>query len=440
MATRTGNQLLDDFSRYIGDQEIIGDLTPSGNGSTTTLVDTDLSRYGDDYFNDWWVRITESGGDQYKVLRVTDFVSSTGTLTFAPAITSTTTATTFELHKINPEQKFTALDEARFHVYPALGKLVYDETVTADGETYVFDIPSAVRRGPVAVYEEDPVPVDVEWNFANTPYGDSTDNWTASSLTASVYERDANDLLIPKYDENATKMVVAGSTNGTYKQTVANMQNSITAALAADRKMTFAAWVYCTEASRLTLTLEDDTGETSSSTHSGLGWQLLTVEKTIDGDNSTTLTIGFDISSDTAPVTAYWNRAWFYFGEPERVTECYRMAHEFDPRRDQTIQKVDLTYTPMRGHQLRFVGRDVISALGTTASSQATNTMEIDEPESEILFAQAAKILFRRLSMNLANFPEVLQRIQVNEAELNDLKRKWGMKPSGVRRVQSVFA
>lgn len=430
--SRTGNQLLTGFSRYLGDDVFPQGLQASGNGSTTTIVDTDLSGYSNDYFNGWYVRITEAGDDQYKVRRITDFVASTGTLTFAPAVTnSTTSSTTYELHKVDPNAKFSALDEARFVVYPALGELVYDDTTTADGESNVFDIPSAIRRGPTTVYEEYPISTRVDWNFAQDPDGDSTSNWTASNLTASTVDRDSSDLLVPKYAESATKLVVAGSTNGTYKQTVANMVNGITAALAADRRMTWAAWAYCTESSRLTLTLEDDTGESSSAAHQGLGWELLTVEKTIDGDNSTTLTIGFDVSSAANPVTAYWNHGWFYFGDKERVSDQYLLVQPHLVRRDDTTQQVELTYRPDRGHQLRFVGRDILSALGVTAATQATNTMAVDEYTSELLFAQAARILFRRLSMNLANFPEVAQRIALNEQELNDLKRKWGQSRTG---------
>jgi hypothetical protein len=49
----------------------------------TTLVDTDLARYDDDYWNNGIVRAVNPSDGVEQIRRVTDFVSSTGTLTVA---------------------------------------------------------------------------------------------------------------------------------------------------------------------------------------------------------------------------------------------------------------------------------------------------------------------------------------------------------------------
>lgn len=438
--SRTGNQLLSGLSRFIGDDVFPQGLAPSGNGSTTTIVDTDLTGFGDDYFNGWYIRITVSGSDQYKVLRVTDFVGSTGTLTFTPAITSTTASTTYELHKVDPHAKFTALDEARFTVYPALYEDVWDDTVTADGISHVFDIPAALRRGPVAVYEEAPLATEYDWNFLASPNGDSLTGWTATNATASIVTRDDSDLVVPKYGDSATKVVVDNGVEGKHSQLIADMANGITAAGAKGRRLTFAKWAHCLTASRLTLQLVDDDGLATSAAHGGKGWELLTATlNPVYTDNATLLTAEFVVSNDSSEVVFWHERGWLYYGDAERVTENYQHIITHTPRRDDNVQQVALTHKPARGHQLRFKGKGPLSALGTTIATQATNTMEVDEFSAEILFAQATKILFRRLSMNLSNFPEVAQRIAINEGELRDLKKKWGQENSEPMRMVSVF-
>ncbi len=59
------------------------------NGSTTTIIDSDLSAFGDDYFINATVTITESGHTaEDEVRTVSDFVQSTGTLTVSSAFSA----------------------------------------------------------------------------------------------------------------------------------------------------------------------------------------------------------------------------------------------------------------------------------------------------------------------------------------------------------------
>ena len=423
----SGQILLEDFSKFIGD------YTPSettGAGSSTTLVDTYLSRYGDDKIIDWYLRITENvNSNQYLVRRISDFVSSSGTCTVAPAFAGGATAsgTTYELHRYDPKDKFEALDEARIRVFPDLCIIRYNDTLTGDGINSVFDIPTTVRRGPLRAVEEVPMPVQANWNFITNPLNDSTTGWTASSATATTVTRDQSDLLIPKYDSVATKLAVAASTNGTYSQVVADMTNGITAAKAAGRKMTFAAWVYCMTASKVTLKLTDDTTTTTSSLHGGGGWELMTVTKTPISTNSTTLTATFDVANSAGAVTMWINRTWLYFGDANRVQDIYRYDRSYFVRRDDTTQKVYLDWVPRQGYQIRLIGQDILSELGTSIATQATNTMEVDDPAAQILYAEAAKILFAKRGLNTANVGEVAVRVQAAERLKEEIRKEWRM-------------
>lgn len=435
--SRTGNQLLLDLSRFIGDLDFPAGLTTTGAGSTTTLVDTALGRFGDDYILDWYVRITEDvNGNQYANQRVSNFVSSTTTATHGAFAGATGSGTTYELHRYSPDEKFSALDEARLTIFPALGTLVYDDSITADGDTHTFDIPTTVRRGPIDVWVEKPVSVDVDWNYDGDPHGDTTTKWTASSATLSTVSPSNDDRLVPKYqDSDATLITTAASTAATVTQVVAKMANGITAARAADRKMTAARWFYCTEADKVRLQiLEDsDTVVASGAYHGGKGWELLTVEGTVIGSNATTLSVRIDIASTANASVIAYQRGWFYFGSAERVMESWAPVSRGSVRRDDTTQQFTLPYKPARGLQVRLIGRDILSALGTAAATQATNTMEVDEAESELLCAEAAKVLYRRGILSGSSLNAIGPRLSLAEQEIAKLKQVWTQQSPGPR-------
>lgn len=437
----TGNQLLTQLSRYIGDLEFPEGLTTTGAGSSTSLVDTALGRFGDDYLIDWYVRITENvNGNQYLARRISDFVSSTGTCTLAPAFAgATASGTDYELHSVAPHQKFSALDEARIPVYPALGVLVHNDHLTGDGVQRTFDIPSAIRRGPIQVFQEVYVSPQRDWNFSAKPLGDSTTGYTATGTTATILSFASRDMVVPKRGESCTKLVTAASQAATYNMLIANAANGLTAAMAADRKMSIVREVYCTEASKIRLGITDDSGTTYGSYHAGNGWELLTAERTIAGNNATTLTAVTDIASTANASTIYLERGWFYFGAAEKVTESWQEVHVSKIRRDNTTQQFTLSFIPSRGVQLRLVGRALLTELGNVAATQATNTMEVDEPEAELLCAEAAKILFRRGILSSSKMESLAGPMQLNEITLRDLKKRWKQSSPGPR-VASFWA
>ena len=71
--------------------------TTSGSGSTTTAVDATLFG-GDDEYNGYYIRIT-SGTYDGTTSRITDYTSSTGTMTFAAVGATVAGSTTYELWK-----------------------------------------------------------------------------------------------------------------------------------------------------------------------------------------------------------------------------------------------------------------------------------------------------------------------------------------------------
>ena len=434
----TGQNLLTGLSQFIGDD--YDNVTSATSSDGTTVVKNHLSAFGEDYFRDYYVRITQSGTNQYHIRRVKSFASASGTLTVDPAFPAVPQdGDAFELHKYEPSRKFTALDEARLRAYPQIAQLVFDETLTGDGYNREFSIPSTIRKGPVFAFIEYPIGVHDQWNYLSDPNFDSTSNWAASSVTASVFNQDDSNVLVPKYDDVATKLVVAASTAGTYSQVVANMNNSVTAAKVAGQKMTFAVWIYSRVASKIRIQLIDDSGTTSSDYHGGAGWELLTLEKNIVGNNSSLLTARIEVANNSTTFTGYADRGWLYLGDSGRVTSIYPSEMNARVRRDDTTQKIMFDNVPQARRQIRLVGRGPLSALGTTAASQATNTMEVDEPAAMILYAHAAQILFEREGI-YADIPqEVTARLGIIQERADDYEVKWPFRMLPGAKIQGPF-
>ena len=439
----TGDALIAGLGRYLGQPNFYFPFATTAAGSATSVVSTTLARWDDDALIDRFLRITKAAhAGIYQVRAASDFTGSTGTVTVAPGFgTAPGDACDMEMFGFDPAQGFIALDKARIEAYPALGRLIYDDTITADGLTSTFDIPATIRRGPMYVLEETPLEAAaLPWNFIAKPLGESTTGYTATGTTASTVTRNERDPLIPKYEQTCTKLVTAGSQAATYTLPIANAENGLTAALGADREMTYGRWVYCTEASKVRLGIEDDSGASySSSYHQGKGWELLTVEDTIVGNNATTLSAIIDIASTASPSTIYVERGWWYYGKAERVTERYNTSKQHRIRRDDTTQQFHLDFKPKRGYQIRCVGRETLSALGTTVATQATNTMELDEESAELLYATAAEILLRQQGLAVDDVPGLAAKIALVKPRLDRLHKRWAMH-APTARLKSMWA
>lgn len=434
----TGANLLIGLSEFIGDYHA---SSTTGAGSTTTLVDTGLRTIypGDDTIRGFYLRITETGHTAiFEVRRITSYSAATGTCTVAPAFSATTgSAKAYELHRYNPTKKFTALDEARLAAYPELCEVVFDETTTGDGFSRSFAIPTVMRDGPLFVMEEQPASAEPNWNLDGDTLGDDTTKWTASSATLSTVTRDESDPLIPKYDDSAVKIVVAASTAATVTQAVSSM-NSVAAAEPAGRTVSAARWVYCRLASKMRLQLIDDTTTTSGSYHQGRGWELLTVSKDVIGSNATTFSLRLDIASTASPLTAYISRGWLYYGDVERVLDTFDYTMMNIVRRDDTTKRIYLERPIKRGRQVRMVGRDTLSALGRTASTQVTNTMEVDEQSAQLLYAIAGQILFEREGFQ-ATDPDTQNRIATVLGRRAEFTSKFSIEMPTATRLRGMW-
>tara|TARA_Y100000996_G_scaffold339385_1_gene276303 strand:- start:540 stop:1628 length:1089 start_codon:yes stop_codon:yes gene_type:complete len=351
-------------------------------------------------------------------------------MTFAPTYTvAPQIYQKYELHRYDPAIKYQCIDEARYRVIDDLFKIVYDETLTGDGHSNSFDIPSSVRHGPVRVYEETPIGTNNTWNLLNTADLDALTNWTATNFTATLEADSTSDVTVPKYRDSCTRLYTTGSAVATYVQDVANM-SSVTASSAAGRKMTFGVWVYYrgfpSAQSVYASIVSNSSDAIISQMHTGNGWELLIAEGDIEGKNSTTLQVKITAETDSQGTVIFAERAWFYFGDASRITDRYDTLAGREVRRDDTIQRIYLNFIPNAGNQLRLEGRDYISSLGT-GTAQNTRSTEVDGASAQILYGAAAQILFEREGMSAESMEQLSNRIALADRRKSEVKDRMFM-------------
>lgn len=422
--TLTGEELLAGFSKFIGDY---WQSTTTATGTSTTLVDNTLGRWGDNALVDRFIRRTATEEVRRAIV---PFTRATGELTVQPAFsTSVGSGITYQLHRYDPVEKWRALDTARLAVLPWLFKEVRDDTVTADGRNDEFPIPAAVDWGPELCYIETPLDVGADWNLITDAdaRGKEASNWTASNVTVSTYAKTSADALIPKHEDTCLKLVTTGT--WTYTLTVSNF-DGITAASAAGRHVEYGMWVYSLSTSPALKLLTDAGTLATGTAHQGKGWELLRVEGDVAADNATTLSVQL---AGSGTLTLYRENAFFVFGQ---LPNPFDEDHPLRVERDETIQRFRLPGIPLRGRQIRLIGKAPLSALGT--SGQAAATMELNERSAQILYAAAAEELFGLELLSSPAMKDVLSRIAVVKDKRKAFQKEWKHRaPAG--RVVSPY-
>ena len=118
----------------------------SGNGSTTTIVDNTLIG-ADDNFNGRWVVFNDADGTAGQVTRVSDYTSSSTTLTLSPAVASSSaTSDTYELwdDEYNPAIIDEFINQAILEVTGHAWDPVENLSFHTDGNTLRYDVPSGI--------------------------------------------------------------------------------------------------------------------------------------------------------------------------------------------------------------------------------------------------------------------------------------------------------
>ncbi len=412
-----------ELSRQLGD---FWNSTTDGAGSTTTLVDSALKAYADDWIQDWsWVMLTEEPAGAaaiYDIRKVSSLDNSSGTLTVLDFDAAPGTGIDYELHRLfHPDDKNAALVYAARNGFPAIHEKVRDESFVAgnwltDGSFEIWTSSSELT------------------------------NYTASGPTLTQTST-AN---LFKHGTYSAK--ISGSV-GYLEQTVSEWDDL---KHLAGRNVTLSCQVHSDTADDLRIAIVyDGTNIEYSDYHPGdSAWttdsEPLKVQIAID-ENPTA--IKFRIYHDTAAGVSYVDDfrligpdgARLFIGGlglaqnvPHQVSVEQSNYNQRDPwlRLDMTPFNFEDGYmtTPgLKDRRLRIEGMGYLDFLVSGVSSTAwTATININSPQTDILVAQAALYLYTTMSM--PNFDSgTTERFQQMmgfwQGELDRRIRKFRMPP-----------
>jgi hypothetical protein len=193
----------------------------------------------------------------------------------------------------------------------------------------------------------------------------SLTNWTDSTHITAAVEVDTvspNNYMVYRGDQSA-KLTCAASNTGTFTISVTNPTNY------ESEELNFSIWVYSKYASLVSpmLQIDSDTAVTGTS-HSGGGWERLTVSTTASNVGST-IKAGLSFASNSAIYTVYADEAILTSGPSASPLGYETIVFDWDEEGDNLVFKSQ----PPPHYQLHVVG---CGALETLTAGADTITLE----------------------------------------------------------------
>ena len=416
MATTTLQNLRRQFGVYLGYGEQLGKdgeawTTTTNIGASTTIISTELRDYGfdditesgsgDDMFENWWVIIHGSNNAQ-TVRRVKSYDASAGQITVAGTnLSAESSSTDFELHKYSPTLLRELLNTARLRSFPDLCQPV-NKTLWSAQRQSRFEVPSAIIGTPTSIYLERGVSVDYGNNILSnadfeTFASSAFTNWSATTLDIAQEELTTSPTNYAVFrGESSAKCTSQTGSTGTLLQTISSPGSY------SGQTINLSIWVYCLTASVVSTSIVLN-GSTTLGTandgglHTGNGWELLTssVDSTV---TISSLSVGISIVSTATDNTEFYvDDAICVIGPSQEPVGGREVLNDwrYEPIMQGTSQRneVFFPYDLPDNYALRFEGRGYLSSL-----SAETDTLEIGQPQTDLLVAYAAYLHFERSS------------------------------------------
>lgn len=359
---RSMSDLMGDFVR--DPDGSVPTCSAQGGAAGITAIDILLSYYPDDFYNDWYFVLPQgpTGSGSYEVTRVVDFTGATGTLTLEPdASGQIASGQTYELHRYNPATKHLALNAARLQAIDALWLPVRDETLVVDN-------------------------LISNWDF-ETYAGGAFTNWV--SIGSPTLTQNTSYFM---HGSNAAN--IAGAAGVGIEQNIITSANSFGRIANARRKVLHVrGFLRATDASNIRLRLTfDGSTYTNGAYHSGDDdWESPdyhyfdvsipagATEMTISVEKSTAVAAQADvviawidpINRYTLPTTIHRRPSWIY-----------QQVNRDRPNGDYAPLSKD--NRALAGHILKLTGKGLLTEVTTE-----TGTMEVSDPETQLLYAEA---------------------------------------------------
>ena len=401
MPTSTWSTMRQDILRPMG---LLTSTTTTAalSSGANTVVDTKLrDRFPvDDYFNNqWFVHIT-SGNDTGKIRRITNYIQSSGTLEFIGTAWAGGDSPSFELTPFDPTEVLNLYNEAREIIYPDISMVRDVETIVTGNRQHTYTLPSTIRRVD-RVYignRRDANSGDnllLNGDFEDWTSATSPDYWSVTGSGASVnQEEDTSD---PENyavlsGDNSARLVVPGSVAVTLVQTFDSTLDRYTAVATQGMEANLSAWVYCTVASRVSLTID---GAVQSETHGGTGWELLRGSQILT-QTDTEAAVGLSITSGAA-IAVFVDEIWMTLGQSEISDVPYGELRNWDhvpPVAGASNGGILYFQETLRSKsRIRVVGRDMLSAV-----SGESSTVEVDGDLVQPLYDKVRQLVALRMA------------------------------------------
>lgn len=404
------------YAEEVGKDGTAWSTTTSLTGTAAAvLIDTKLRDYGfddfegaasgDDFFQNWWVMILGTNNAQV-VRRVASYDASAGQVTVAGTTLATepSGAVSFELHKYSPTLLRESLNTARVTSYPMLYAPVTRSLYTSTRQVR-YEIPSAIIGRPHSIWLDKGVhstygnSILTDGAFEVWTTSTSLTNWTATTLD-TLQESAATtpvNYAVFRDGYSARCQSQTGSV-GTLLQSISSPGTH------SGQRINLSVWVYCLTPSvvstRITVNGTITLGTAlNGGLHTGTGWELLTgsVDSLV---TITTLTVGVSVVSTATDDTEFYvDEAICVVGptqEPEDAAELVQ-SWEYVPIQQSTTARNEVVFPgafPDK-YRLRFEGKGYLSSV-----SAETDTFEIGAPQTQLLYAFAARELYSRLKQH----------------------------------------
>ena len=408
MPTSTWSTMRKDILRPMG--LLTSATTTDALTTNKVVVDTKLTdRFPvDDYFNNqWYVHIT-SGNDVGKIRRIIDYAQSTGTLTHGGANYAGGDSPSFELTPFDPTEVQNFYNEAREIVFPDICMVRDIETIVTGNRQHTYTLPNTIRKVD-RVYLGNRRNADtadnllINGDFEDWSSATSPDYWsvTGSGSPSVNQEEDTSD---PEnyavlHGDNSARLVVPASsgTTTTLIQTFDSTLDRYTAVATQGMECNVSAWVYCTVASRVSLTID---GQVQSETHGGTGWELLKGSQILT-QTDTEAAVGISVTSGGA-IAVFVDEIWMTLGQSEMIDVPYNELRNWDHvppvagASDGGVLRFQETL-PSK-HRIRIVGRDLLSP-----ASAEDGTVEVDGDLLHPLYDKVRSMIAQRLAASNPN-------------------------------------
>ncbi len=406
MPTSTWSTIRQDICRPLG--LVTGSTTTNISNGNALVVDTGLTKRFpvDSYFdNRWFVQLIPTSGDnQNDIRRITGFTQSSGTIACAGAnwTDNESGSINYELTPFDPSEVINFYNEVREQVFPDIALVRDVETIVTGLRQHTYTLPSTIRKVD-RVYLGNRRNADTSENlllngdFEDWTSSTSPDYWSVTGTGASVnQEADTSDPenYMVLYGDNSARLVVPSTTAVTLVQTFDSTLSRYTAVATEGQECNLSAWVYCTEASRVSLTID---GAVQSETHGGTGWELLKGSQILT-QTDTEAAVGLSITSGNA-LAVFVDEIWMTLGQSELIdvpyTELRNWEHVPPVAGASNGGIIRFQETLPSKYRIRIVGRDLLSSVSSDSS-----TIEIDGELLHPVYDRVRMMIAQRMAAN----------------------------------------